>query len=221
MLLDARGNGNIIANNKFVAGILTAGEPLQVVGSNNLAIGNSFSITTPASTDLINLSGTGNVETLNKGQTYSVPIPLSWAASDYLLTGWNQTCNYVTAIGKTVLYSTTSGAAVDVEFSPILLPAGATLVAVKITYGSAAIPSSSSFSAGWNRTDWDADTLPVTTVVAQTVLPGTGGIHSLTTATLSAPASWSLFVGEMYNVYFVTTSTDGTVIHGVELVYVL
>ena len=221
MLLDARGNGNIIANNKFVAGTLTAGEPLQVVGSNNLATSNSFSITTPASTNLINLSGTGNVETLNKGQIYSVPIPLSWAAGDYLLTGWNQTCNYVSAIGKTVLYSITSGAVAEVEFSPILLPAGATLVEIKIRYGSAAIPASSSCSAGWNVTSWDGDTLPVTTVVAQTVLPGTSGIHSLATATLSAPASWPLLAGEMYNVYFVMTTTDATVIHGVELVYVL
>jgi len=211
--------GNIFSGGTFNNNVVA----IALISDNCLVAFNNVVDTTmsPATNAKIYYSNATTIDIFNKGQTYYVDIPLSTASADYL-GGLDQTCNFGSDIGKTVLYTTgSSGLISEVEFSGAHLPFGATFVSVSITYGSAAVSPNSSFDAGWNSTAWNGDTLPVTSVVAATSCPGTGNIHSLSTIVLTPATTTVMGSGEIHNVYFTTTSADATVIHGVRVAYKL
>lgn len=129
-LLDSQADHVVISNNVFVAGVLTLYEALRG-GDYNLITGNILKITTPASTNLISI-GTGTVEVLNKGQAYTIWLPIHHAmfASQWVM-GINSEQAYISAT------TTTTDNEATLDFSAFDVPAGARIDKVTVWYTNA------------------------------------------------------------------------------------
>jgi hypothetical protein len=125
-LLDSQADHVVISNNVFVAGVLTLYEALRG-GDYNLITGNILKITTPASTNLISI-GTGTVEVLNKGQAYTIWLPIHHAM---FASQWVMGKAYISAT------TTTTDNEATLDFSAFDVPAGARIDKVTVWYTNA------------------------------------------------------------------------------------
>lgn len=125
-----------ICGNNFIATTLTLLAPVVNSGTDNFYISNSFNITTPASTNMISISGGNNsVDLLNKGQTYKLHIPLIIGHSTDV--EWQKTFSGGYTFGKTVLFITGYTTKIcAVEFTNLYIPINSLFVKISIYYKS-------------------------------------------------------------------------------------
>lgn len=212
LLFQQGSSGNINDNQFVVTGNLTIYPPLVLDGSNNLVSNNYFTVTGTIPDDtMISDNGTGNVDSLNKGQTYYVPIALSknamgsdWSAS--LLDGYG--------ISLTASTVTLFNSSVFVEFDVEDIPLGATLTGIDVRIYS---NSGNNLYVAWRQKEWDDSSL--STVSARQYGPSAPAA----TETISlTPISTTYMTSTTRHIVYVEIMTAVTsVVYGCRVTYVL
>ena len=128
------GTNFVIQGNQFLGTVFTVFPQLFMNANNNLVMGNILRGTPPVGSSRIYDGGTGNIEMLNKGQTYTVWVSPNRAvfASQWAMDINSGYSGFISQISAT---TTTTNNEAAFDFSALDLPAGAQLDKVTVWYG--------------------------------------------------------------------------------------
>lgn len=133
-LLRIAGADHIISNNIFEGGNFTVLEPIVITADTTLISNNIFKYTSISSLNgAINDSGTGNTNYMNKGATYKITIPSSYAKearSNLGVSSWTTQTDSFSASHAS--YDT--NASVTYSFGNDFIPNGALLQQIELYY---------------------------------------------------------------------------------------
>jgi hypothetical protein len=218
-LLALEGASHVVTNNIFFGNTFTTKAPF-VAGPNGLVnsyvANNMFNLITavPAGTMIDFGAGTGNTDFMNKGQIYSVVLPVSRAVWD-TGSGWEH--SFVAIPYKAQLHNTgTVNGQAGIEFSSIDIPVGATITNVSMYIYVADTSDLTVYlrRSAWNEIGDTGQTLagPFSPLVATVY----------TTLTFAVAANNIIDANETYCVYFTTDNPTAAVwIESVLITYTL
>ncbi len=212
-LLYHSGEGCVLNGNKFVGTTFTSLVPLVLDGNGNLVTANTFSVTTTG--NMIGDGGSGNIDVLNKGQTYSVVVPIingrEGRNSTTGLSSWNSASDFsATNDTWTAVYTY-----LNIAFGTETVPAGATISQIEVHY-SLSGGNTSKLTLGWYRKRWPnvSDTIVDSSAVGQavgfdteTLTPGTapimawGDVHRVEANLPSGADVWTAYIYNMRVTY--------------------
>jgi hypothetical protein len=139
-MVSCDGDNCAIIGNRFKSnsGNTVTGSVIDISSNNNLITGNNLSINVappPGGNYIYNTgSFTGNADVLNKGQTYSVTIPVSWAKESRLESGISSWQSVTLGFNATSTIYDAGAPDIVFAFGESVVPAGATVNSIEILY---------------------------------------------------------------------------------------
>jgi hypothetical protein len=134
-LLSIDGYHHLISSNQFIGSIFSLDPPLRLAGWDTSATNNMFDIESAIADNMVSITHPRwNTDSFNKGQTYNVPLPMTFGAINST-SRWSRDVGYQNGIwwnGVAVGQTTDREDQLIIEFTSSVIPVGSALTQVQL-----------------------------------------------------------------------------------------